>query len=508
MATKMGQGTVMYSQLQPWSTVGAPPCLEQVSGPPVPVRVGASYQTYHPHPWRPTLNFEMINVTPLVEQPITNHLSDPCFTPSGMSTEPLTFPNLVTGFERNPQHGARAALYTRYTPGEWVNHSMSMYEESNANRNMSENLRSDAVRMMRETDEKTSQGQRDAGRRLGERITDVTFWRNELNNELEKLVGEAAMLADSKRNVAKAIQDLEAPLHIAQECLYHRESRQGMEKVHDHVEKSLLLEIENLRNCQQNFKGVYDRIAKQFSDCRAAQHALEEDVVHKESTLGIDTICHQLNNFSRGINYYGGIEKYDPTISTAETWSQASVHRVQKSQEARMKTAQVRSDVDTLINSIATSVWDHWSNTNNSLNRRAAEMSEAKSKVQQHLHKVQQEIFDLEKHMQLIRKAIEDKSNPLKVAQTRLEARTHREGLELCKDFAQLRIVQEVYDIQDSVATLHRKLLDAEVQHQQLLKTRSNLEADLKRKVNALFIDREKCMGMRRSFPVNNMIKY
>lgn len=75
-----------------------------------------------------------------------------------MSTEPLTFPNLVTGFERNPQHAARAALYTRYTPAEWTNHCISTYSEADTNRNQSERLRSDAVRLMRETDEKTSQG--------------------------------------------------------------------------------------------------------------------------------------------------------------------------------------------------------------------------------------------------------------------------------------------------------------------------------------------------------------
>ena len=71
-----------------------------------------------------------------------------------------------------------------------------------------------------------------------------------------------------------------------------------------------------------------------------------------------------------------------------------------------------------------------------------------------------------------------------------------------------MRLVHEVNDIQDSVGSLHRKLQDAEAQHQQLLKTRANLESDLSRKVNALFIDREKCMGLRRSFPVDNMIKY
>lgn len=105
-------------------------------------------------------------------------------------------------------------------------------------------------------------GQRDAGRRLGERITDVTFWRNELKTELEKLVTESQMLADSKRKVTKSLQDLDPPLHIGQECLYHRENRQSIEKVHDHVEKSLLIEIDNLKTCQEKLRQLIDRVIK------------------------------------------------------------------------------------------------------------------------------------------------------------------------------------------------------------------------------------------------------
>lgn len=50
-----------------------------------------------------------------------------------------------------------------------------------------------------------------------------------------------------------------------------------------------------------------------------------------------------------------------------------------------------------------------------------------------HLHKTQQEIFDIERNIDLLRRAIESKANPLKVAQTRLEARSHRAGIEQCK---------------------------------------------------------------------------
>lgn len=198
--------TVMYSQLQPWSSAGAPPCMEQVSGPEIPPRTGVYYQTPRPHPWRPTLGYEMIEVTPLPDQSITNELMNPCFSPAGMSTEPLRFPNLVTGFERNPQHAARAALYTRYTAAEWQNATISTFAEADTARNYSEILRGNVVRCLRETDEKTANGQLNAGFRIGERITDVTFWRNELNTELEKLVAETALLSGFKRNIAKALQ--------------------------------------------------------------------------------------------------------------------------------------------------------------------------------------------------------------------------------------------------------------------------------------------------------------
>jgi len=45
-----------------------------------------------------------------------------------------------------------------------------------------------------------------------------------------------------------------------------------------------------------------------------------------------------------------------------------------------------------------------------------------------------QEIFQTEMLIEALKKAIRDKENPLKVAQTRLEERTRRPNVELCRD--------------------------------------------------------------------------
>ena len=80
----------------------------------------------------------------------------------------------------------------------------------------------------REAEEKIHHNQYDTGRRLGERISDVTFWRNEVASELERMIQEIERLQDCRSVLEKAVQDIENPLHIAEECLYHREARKGI----------------------------------------------------------------------------------------------------------------------------------------------------------------------------------------------------------------------------------------------------------------------------------------
>lgn len=64
------------------------------------------------------------------------------------------------------------------------------------------------------------------------------------------------------------------------------------------------------------------------------------------------------------------------------------------------------------------------------------------------------------------------------------------------------RLVEEVYEINETVDSLKAKLREAENALQQLLRTKASLEQDLAIKNNSLFIDREKCMGMRKTFPM------
>lgn len=62
-------------------------------------------------------------------------------------------------------------------------------------------------------------------------------------------------------------------------------------------------------------------------------------------------------------------------------------------------------------------------------------------------------------------------------------------------------LVSEVLEIEETVYKLRERLLEAENTLQTLLKTKVTLEHDLSIKANSLFLDQEKCMSLRKSFP-------
>ena len=65
------------------------------------------------------------------------------------------------------------------------------------------------------------------------------------------------------------------------------------------------------------------------------------------------------------------------------------------------------------------------------------------------------------------------------------------------------RLVEEVSEISETVESLQAKLRQAENSLQQLLRTKAALEQDLSIKNNSIFLDREKCLGMRKTFPMS-----
>lgn len=118
---------------------------------------------------------------------------------------------------------------------------------------------------------------------------------------------------------------------------------------------------------------------------------------------------------------------------------------------------------------------------------------------------VLRQIQEMEDNIEHISIAIENKKAPLQVAETRLDNRSNRPNVELCRDDVQYRLVEEVGQLHGSVANLQQKLAESEASLKGLIRRQLDLEEDIEVKSNSLFIDETQCMGMRKSI---NIQKY
>ncbi|KAM9179335.1 tektin-5 [Mergus octosetaceus] len=442
-----------------------------------------SYQSYylpgyrHLSSWRPSLLHKVISVPPGSDEP---------YNPTGRP--PTVLPTL------------RSALHARYSTRDWHHANMVQLKGSEASRYWAGRLNTDSVRLMQDKDQLTYQMQEDSRRNLGERISNIDFWRSELVYELECLLRETQALETAKKHLECAADEMQGPLKTALECLYYREKRKGIDLVHDDVEKNLIKEVDVFKDCQEILAKLAQRINCQLGINRDAQHALEQDLSDKNSAHFIDEKCFNLRNTSDSINFYHGVEKVDGTVSVPVTWAKFSEDNIRCSQHARANSVKLCEDTEVGLESTSEEMWNQFVSTNLAFSNRIAEVADAKNKLQAQLAKILQEIFQTEDTIMLLERSIMAKEYPLKVAQTRLETRTKRPNIELCRDEPQYQLVTEVYTIDDTLQTLKKRLQEARDTLQMLLANKSKLEHDISVKANSFFIDK-KCMDMRKTFP-------
>ncbi|XP_043834400.1 tektin-5 [Dromiciops gliroides] len=445
-----------------------------------------SYQPYYLpgyrylNSWRPSLFYKVSS-------------NQSCPDEGSVGRNPLRPPTILPAL--------RTALFSRYSRHDWDQATMAQIRGAETSRHWANRMTADSVRLMQDKDQLTRQMQEGTCRNLGQRLSDIGFWKSELTYELDRLLTESHALDTAKKRLECAADELECPLQVALECLYHREKRIGVDLVHDSVEKNLIQEVDLLKCSQDQMKKLAERCDVQLRDNRDAQHALERDLADKNSAQFIDEKCFNLRNTSDTINFFHGVEKIDGTVSVPETWAKFSDDNIRHSQNMRANSIRLREEAENLLDGSSDQIWKQFTNTNLAFSARISEVTDVKNKIQLQLAKTLQEIFQTENTIMLLERAIMAKECPLKVAQTRLEHRTRRPNVELCRDIAHFKLVNEAFTIDDTLQTLKLRLCEAQDTLQLLVLTKTRLEHDLSVKANSLFLDKEKCMTMRKTFP-------
>lgn len=235
---------------------------------------------------------------------------------------------------------------------------------------------------------------------------------------------------------------------------------------------------------------------------RKARYNLEKDLKDKFSALSIDEHNAELRNNSAQIGFKGNVAKIDANSSTPDEWEGFSNVNVLAAEKERMNSVSLRSLIDGILQQTCNDMRRQKECVDIAMTKRIAETRDTKQKLEDHLSKVLKQIQEMEDNIQRLSIGIQDKEAPLKVAETRLDNRSNRPNVELCRDDVQYRLVEEVGELHTSVANLQTKLAQSESSLKGLIRRQMELEEDIEVKANSLFIDETQCMGVRKSISI------
>lgn len=160
--------------------------------------------------------------------------------------------------------------------------------------------------------------------------------------------------------------------------------------------------------------------------------------------------------------------------------------------------------VDSNLQQVANDMKKQIELTNRAFDRRIWEEKDAKTKLEDQVRDVTKLIDDTEENIKNLEKGILDKENYLKLAQTRLDVRTNRKNIELVRDPAQYKLIQEVREIEDSIRRLQERLNDSHRKLRELDHDKLILLKDIQTKANTICIDEaENLNGIRKSLKIN-----
>ncbi|PIO02537.1 hypothetical protein AB205_0162410 [Aquarana catesbeiana] len=317
----------------------------------------------------------------------------------------------------------------------------------------------------------------------------------------ERLVAESERLVDEiEKTTQKTQKDVNKKLGIAIDLL---EKRVGIDLVHDEVERELIKEVEVIQGVIALLQRTLEQITEQIRLSRSAKYSLEKDLKDKFQALKIDNHCSTFTNNTPAIGYASNVVTVQSSVNPVE-WEDFSNTNIVKAEKQRNSSVALRTLIDSILSETASDMRKQCDTVNVALKNRVAETKDAKNKLEVHLAKVMDEITSQEKNIENLKKAIADKEGPIKVAQTRLETRTLRPNVELCRDPVQYRLISEVQEISTNVERLRETLNQAEAELKGLIRNQLSLEEEIQVKENTLYIDEVICMQMREAISINN----
>uniref|UniRef100_A0A672ZHP2 Tektin n=1 Tax=Sphaeramia orbicularis TaxID=375764 RepID=A0A672ZHP2_9TELE len=378
----------------------------------------------------------------------------------------------------------------RHNVPEWDSNNQELSSTAQHERLVSNVIRQEGRALRNETSWKTNWDESDTSRRLSDRVWDIARWKETLEDCAQKVDDEMEALTLCKEQTEQALAATVVPLEVSTECLTLRDGRRGYELVFDPVDEQLKKEVELIERIQQVLQQHIDKMFEHLCVLQEIRHQLTADLQNKMDALDIDMTCLSLTIKSAQISLKTNPTRIPTGSCTPQEWVQFSQYNVACAHEAMQVSQQMREEISLSRAQLQNELECQRRATEFALRKRTHHEEQACDELEWQIKNVLQHlILNMESDIQGLDADLQAKTASVKLAHTRLENRTQRPGMDLCRDEVQHGLVHEVHQLEATILALRQKLSEAQHSLQKMKLHHSRMLEDLSRKQQALSLE-------------------
>jgi len=362
--------------------------------------------------------------------------------------------------------------------------------------NLAEQQREDTLRIRHEgrsvRNESGIQARWDTHRnnnRIRDRITEIDNWRVALEQTVSTIDMELRKLNSAKEAVEQAVEVKVIDMDIVNEIMSIREQRRGNDYVEDEAQIELAKETCLIKETRNILEGKGQEAWHQTARLQEVRQHILRDLSEKVVSLEIDRYLLGLTETSTEIAFRPDPLRVPKGMMTPQAWEEQSRYNKVRADCELANSIKLREAMLLTIDQTYMTLKAQREVTDFTMRKRLHEISKSGSELYHHKEKILQEMCKVEKEIRDIEDSLLDKTNKMKLVETRLEHRTYRFGVELTRDDCQYGLSQELLQLRAVTKALQNKLDDTKKALNMLLGFLQQLETEIENKNEAKTIE-------------------
>ncbi|XP_033333101.1 tektin-B1 [Megalopta genalis] len=332
--------------------------------------------------------------------------------------------------------------------------------------------------------------------RLADRVTELSRWREVLQNLLDKLLSETRLLKDEKADAEKELEIINYPLQVTAQCISMRDCRRGTELTYDEADTELKKELCVIENVKQSLTQRIQAAWEKLNRLEEVTFKMALEVEDKDETIKIDKENLSLDRTCANISYKPNALRVPKGTISYETWMEHCQHSKMLADNELNDVYNFRESMNVMRERARNDVKAQQDVTDFSLRKRIYQTQKGRNELEWQKLKIQKEMEIMQKEIVRLEDALLHKTDSIKCAETRLENRTYRPGFELCRDEVDGGLKDEVLQLRQTEKDLKKVIHDSKEAYNNLESLLLKIESNLDDKEHSLSTD-VMCLDMR-----------